>query len=545
MSDLQWMEALDRVKEYCVRNDGLPRFSAGDPAQTALAKWLARRRCDLASGMLAPERLRMLDETAPGWRNQGHPSWLERLEELRRFHEKHGRMPSLRSNHRTEVALYYWLRGQRRQNASGTLPDNRLALLDQHLPGWAVTRGLRTAAGQPEWMKNFQLVLDYCNAHGAIPTAAKGVSPERKRMGAWLNGQRALARRGSLQPERKRLLDDAFPGWNMARAEREAIKWKQQLADVAAFKARHGVIPRDDKLEANEHALRAWLARQRKLHAEGKLPADQLEAINAVDADWLANGTRLIWENNFTVAVLHLGGAGSDTEAVERAERWLETQRSRARRLSEDQLQALDDAFPGWQNNRLRSWQQRLRKVASDLADGELSLADEKWLRGLRNRSLRGKVSEEMAGMLDEAIPRWRTTTAGGWAWDADLHRTAANLASGSLTVKDIRWLSRQRTNHLQGLLTPDKVCALDGLIPEWAVTKPATWNWRTSLTQVAANLADGNLSPEDSRWLADHRAGLAYRRLAPWKVQELDERIPSWRSANLLEQENRERAAA
>ena len=540
--DFRWVEHLNQVKEYHGRHGALPKETGRNAGDDSMAKWLVVQRKRNTDGTLMAWRLEMLNAALPGWADNLDAEWLRRFEQIRAFRKEHRRLPGVSKANGRDRRLYDWLIWQRRALSAGTLQPRRRRLLNRHLPGWA---GTQTVPKHRPWMENFEQTLDYFNTNGTLPTAAKDVSPERRSIAEWLGYQRSLVRKGSLPPERKALLDDAFPGWAMTREERDAIKWNQQLADVAAFKAKHGVIPRDDKLEANEHALRVWLARQRKLHAEGKLPADRLEALNAVDADWLANGTSLIWENNFASAVLHLGAAVSDTEDTDRAHRWLDVQRSRIALLSEDQLQALDDAIPGWRRSHLDSWQKRLKQAAADLADGKLSNADGKWLTGLRRRHQRGMLDPEKARLLDEAIPRWRTTTAGGWAWDAALRQAAENHAAGKLTLEDAQWLNKQRTIHGKGVLTPDQVCALDELFPGWEVTKPATWDWLASLHRAGANLADGNLSAEDRRWLAAHRTRLVYRRLATEKALALDLNIPSWRSADLLERENMERAAA
>lgn len=540
--DFQWAEHLNRVKEYHGRHGALPKETGRNAGDDSMAKWLVVQRKRNTDGTLMAWRMEMLNAVLPDWADNLDDEWLRRFEQIRAFRKEHRRLPGVLKANGHDRRLYDWLIWQRRALSAGTLQPRRRRLLNRHLPGWA---GAQTVPKHRPWMENFEQTLDYYNAHGAIPTSAKGVSPERERMSAWLNGQRAKARKGGLSPERKQLLDDAFPGWAMTRKERDAIKWNRQLADVAAFKAKHGVIPRDDKLEANEHALRVWLARQRKLHAEGKLPADRLEALNAVDADWLANGTSLIWENNFASAVLHLGAAVSDTEDTDRAHRWLDVQRSRIALLSEDQLQALDDAIPGWRRSHLDSWQKRLKQAAADLTAGKLSPADEKWLNGNRSRWLRGKFSEEKARMLDEAVPGWRTTTAGRRSWDAALRRAAENHAAGSLTREDARWLINQRIAHSRGKLASDKVSSLDANIPAWDAVKAGTWIWLVSLNSAAANLAVGDLSAGDRNWLRVQRSrrGTAY--LSFEKALALDLNIPSWRSADLLERENMERAAA
>lgn len=265
-----------------------------------------------------------------------------------------------------------------------------------------------TPSHDEQWKAAFVEVLDYRTLYGRLPTNAAGMDDKRRALASWLAGQRNRARSGKLTQPRLDLLNKTFPGWNESSTSRFGRKWSEQLAAVAGFKERHGVIPRDDTLEPNEHALRVWLARQRQRHADGTLPADQLAALNGVDPDWLANGTKLRWEDNFTWARLHLGGAGStDVAGRERAEKWLRTQYQRRHALEKDQSAALDSEFPGWRNGN-DAWDRALDRVAANRARGTRnSRGDADWLSKQRSACGYGRLSTDRRRKLDERLSGW------------------------------------------------------------------------------------------------------------------------------------------
>lgn len=81
-------------------------------------------------------------------------------------------------------------------------------------------------------------------------------------------------------------------------------RWVQTLDEVLRFKATHGKLPGDGGLDDRERSLQQWLKRQKAREDLGHLSPAQVQALDAVDGDWLANQSRLSWESNLTEAIL-------------------------------------------------------------------------------------------------------------------------------------------------------------------------------------------------------------------------------------------------
>lgn len=402
--DERWRVMFLQVVGYLKKHGTLPSVDSPDPGDAGMARWIRRQRDRHMAGLLEEQRRSLLDTALPNWLSSVEASWQKSFSKVLRFNEQHGGLPpnSRRSNAET-LSLAVWVQRQRALLRDGKLRPERREMLDTALPGWD-----STGRADKEWQTMFSRVLDYRDCYGCLPTVAAGIDPERRTLAGWVSGQRHRARNGRLEPHRLALLNKAFPGWNEDIASRFDQKWNDQLAAVADFKDRHGVIPRDDKLEANEHALRVWLSRQRRRHTDGTLTTEQLAALNGIDPDWLANGTKLLWEDRFTVARLHLGGAGSDdAEARTQAEKWLYRQFQRRHSLEDLQIAALDSEFPGWRNED-KTWDKVLDRIAANRAGGVRDgRRDADWLGRQRSAQRRGKLSEDRRRKLDERLSGW------------------------------------------------------------------------------------------------------------------------------------------
>nr|WP_231704685.1 helicase associated domain-containing protein [Arthrobacter caoxuetaonis] len=197
------------------------------------------------------------------------------------------------------------------------------------------------------------------------------------------------------------------------------------LEELIDFKARFGSLPGDSGRHPRERALQQWLKRQQRLEAQGLLRPSRAEALNSVDGDWRANQTQLSWENNLAAAILDYQSRGHIPANGEGAGPWLLRQRSRmsAGKLTADQIQALDDALPGWRNLDRLKWAERVRELRLYVdAAGALPTSRVKdpaalrtytWLAFQRKKLREGRLGAAQAAQLDDLVPGWRGRSAG------------------------------------------------------------------------------------------------------------------------------------
>lgn len=146
-----------------------------------------------------PERHKWLNEHVPGWNvhlnnHAGEdlsPAWLDRARELQSFVVEHGHGPAVSTG-----SLGNWRRTQKKENRA-----SRIAWLDEHAPGWrdqAKKSGLTE-----EWLERSKEFIDFVGKNGYLPGHPDGA------IGNWRRAQMS-----SKFPERKRWLDERFPGWD-------------------------------------------------------------------------------------------------------------------------------------------------------------------------------------------------------------------------------------------------------------------------------------------------------------------------------------------
>lgn len=202
-------------------------------------------------------------------------------------------------------------------------------------------------------------------------------------------------------------------------------QWFSTLEELLAFKARFGALPGDSGRHPRERALQQWLKRQQRLESQGLLAADRAEALDRVDGDWRANQSALSWEDNLAKAILDYQTRGRVPGNDEGAGPWLRQQRSRmsAGKLSADQLQALDEAIPGWRNLDRLKWAERARELKAYVqhtgamptsrANDAGALRTYTWLAFQRKKLREGRLDAAQAAELDDLVPGWRGRAAG------------------------------------------------------------------------------------------------------------------------------------
>ncbi|MCG7308308.1 helicase associated domain-containing protein [Brachybacterium sp. ACRRE] len=194
--DARWEEKLFALRDYVQEHGRHPVMGGSSAAGIWRMNQVRLKRI----GRLDPERRRRLDETAPGW----DLSMRERrpveqtLDELTAYIAEHGKTPPA-----SVPRIGAWLHNQRSSARRGTLSMDRRRLLDKHVPGWLPEGNDRDR----KWMGHLEDLARYVAEHGRTPPLATPV------IGDWLNRQRQAARKGTLQKDRRRLLDERVPGW--------------------------------------------------------------------------------------------------------------------------------------------------------------------------------------------------------------------------------------------------------------------------------------------------------------------------------------------
>lgn len=152
--------------------------------------------------------------TAGGTNVSPSRAGLARMEEIISWVTAEGRFPRDRSEDKRERSMARWLSDRRREAADGTLHPAHCDGLAP-IPGW--DRNPRIVADEARWHDRLAQLADL-RAEGSDWPRHRDYDSEREHtLGVWIHGQRQKIRRGELDAEKIRLLDDAVPGWRNGR----------------------------------------------------------------------------------------------------------------------------------------------------------------------------------------------------------------------------------------------------------------------------------------------------------------------------------------
>lgn len=221
-----------------------------------------------------------------------------------------------------------------------------------------------------KWSERYAELVEWRRreGHACVPKAA-GV------LGRWVARQRELKKKQQLQPEREAQLNDVGMIWDT-----NANQWEMRYAELVQWVTthNHACVP------IAQGVLGAWAAKQRQLHAKGKLSSERYERLSELSFvwdtpanDWNKQFNNLVnWKNlhGHTRVPFNDGILGW----------WVNTQRQaqRKNKLLETRRERLDNIDFCWNPQQVsRSLTGTKRKVRSPddaaLAYGEQQVDDQ------------------------------------------------------------------------------------------------------------------------------------------------------------------------
>ena len=201
-----------------------------------------------------------------------------RLRELRRYRKEQGHC-QVPDRYPPNRALGRWARHLRTARKHGTLPEDKVRLLDALGFAWV---------GSPKhseivWERHLEEFKRFRKEHGHL--AVPNVYPSNRPLGRWAHYLRQEKRRGGLSAERVRQLDALGFAWvNVRRRDYSAI-WLRRIAELKRFREKHGhcCVPRD---YSPDGSLGRWADRIRKQNRDGTLSKERVRQLRAIGFCW-------------------------------------------------------------------------------------------------------------------------------------------------------------------------------------------------------------------------------------------------------------------
>merc|ERR1712238_563139 len=171
------------------------------------------------------------------------------------------------------------------------------------------------------WENYYNLLVKYKDHEGQcnVPKLHK---EDGKNLGAWLNRQRKANKKGKLNADQIKRLDEIGVVWDVQKQQ-----WENFFNLLVKYKDREGHCNIPQSHEEDGQNLGAWLSTQRKLKNKGKLTTDLIKRLDEVGVVWDMLSYK--WENYFDLLVKYKDREGdcnvpqSHEEDKEKLGTWL------------------------------------------------------------------------------------------------------------------------------------------------------------------------------------------------------------------------------
>jgi len=278
------------------------------------------------------------------------------------------------------------------------------------------------------WRALYERLKQFCADHGDadVPSGWKA----DRQLAVWVSNQRERKKKGAMSEEEFALLDELGLTWK----SRDVGTWEDRLAEVAAFKARHGhceipsIFSENPKLGRFANTMRTQKNR-------GTLSAERIAKLDSIGFAWASGkrarvelGEQMVsksWKTRFVELLAYKQTHGdcdvpAKWEQNERLANWVSMQRQMKKRglLPEERVKLLEEIGFNWRADRERqSWNVRYEdlmefKELHGHCDVPLRYSVNPslgvWVANQRYNKKRGKLSIEQERMLNLAGFPWQ-----------------------------------------------------------------------------------------------------------------------------------------
>jgi superfamily II DNA or RNA helicase len=235
---------------------------------TPLGRWVRGQRDSMRVGRITQYQKDKLEQIGFEF-DMLSTKWDSMLNELIDYKETYGN-----TNVPTDWPTYLgtWVSLQRKSFANGKLEQDRKAKLEEIDFTWN--------ALDFQWEERFCELVAYMADHGDCDVPSKWPSG----LGTWVSNQRTLIKKGTLSHEKIVRLEgvgfllDSFDA-----------KWETRFKELLAYKYHHEDTNVPQNWPTN---LGRWVATQRKLYNEEKLPLERKNRLEKIGFMWRINNKR-------------------------------------------------------------------------------------------------------------------------------------------------------------------------------------------------------------------------------------------------------------
>jgi len=468
---------------------------------------------------------------------------------MEQFVELNGHARVLQSYKVDGYDLGSWVGFQRAFHSRDTLEADRQHRLEE-LPGWAWD------PHADDWEEGFRRLQEYVKDHGDARVSQR-YKVDGYNLGTWVNKQRSLKSRDTLEADRQRRLQD-LPGWTW---DPFADDWEEGFRRLQEYIERHGHARVGSSYKVDGYKLGTWVSKQRALKSRDTLEADRQHRLQDLPG-WAWDARAAKWEERFSRLQDYVKDHGdarvSQSYKVDghALGRFVSKQRSLHSRdaLEADRQQRLQE-LPGWTwDPHADQWEEGFRRLKEYVEDhGDARVGYSYKVDGYRLGSWVSIQRSDCAKDTLEADRQQRLQDLPGWTgdpkddqWEEGFSRLQDYVEhNGHARVRATYkvdgyglggWVTHQRSVYSKGTLEADSQRRLEEL-PGWT-WDPIGDQWEEGFSRLqdyvehngharvrATYKVDGYRL---GGWVGKQRTGYAKGTLDPDRAERL-KGLPGW----------------
>jgi len=336
-------------------------------------------------------------------------TWDERFGELIKFKERFGdcNVPQLDAEYEQ---LANWVSNQRSLRKVKKISPQRIARLESIGFHWNMLDAF--------WENRFSELVNFQQQKGHCRVPFDW--PENKKLSLWVGTQRQDKKKGKLDSEKERRLQEIGFDWNPAE-----FAWEKNFVTLVKFFQQGGHLDVPEKW-SDAPGLRRWVNKQREDYKRGKLNAVQIERMDdlgfiwaPLDESWNARFGRLADFKN-----RHGHCDVRERDDVRLAE-WVNDLRKRGKTsLPQERTEALDTLGFDWDPCLERDWEEMFAALVEYArVQGDCNVPPEwpeqlklgRWVSTQRKEKKNGRLSERRITRLNAIGFVWVSFAA---KWD-------------------------------------------------------------------------------------------------------------------------------
>ena len=414
-----WEQMFEMAKRYYEENgDLLPPEGYRTEEGYRLGQWVITQRASYRdhSSLLTPERIEKLASVGMCWDTRLDRLWNGAYGTVKKYFDENGSLDGIREY---SESAGMWLVKQRQKYRAGQLTEAQIEKLESVGMQWEL---------EDRWSANYEAAREYFLENGNLDIPARYVLPSGVQLGKWCQSERSKYKKGTLPPERRKLLEDIGMG-DIPLNERTWLGYYEELKKYHAANGNAdvplGYLSDDGKNLWN------WVTSQRVAYSKNRLSREHIRLLEELDFTWDVFSYK--WNVGFSHAEKYLSENGdlnvpgsykcSDGYALGR---WLLAQRQGRNKgtLTEERREKLDRLGMQWDPHE-KQWKTGYEHAKSYFSEyGDLKIpvnyvsADGfklgAWLSQKKVGYRKGALPPEYALALEKLGVRWSERTDQG-----------------------------------------------------------------------------------------------------------------------------------